>query len=406
MGKIKGGDGIDALTVSELNRHVKALLDGDEILRDVLVRGEASNYKVYPSGHHYFTLKDAEGTLKCVMFKGSASSLSFRPADGLRLLASGQVSVYPRDGAYQLYVRHLQPDGEGALTRAYEELKSRLYEEGLFDPAHKKHLPQYPARVALVTSSAGAAVRDMIRIFGRRFPLCEILIAPVRVQGEEAPEEIVKAIRYLNRSELADVMIVGRGGGSLEDLWAFNDERVARAIFASRIPVVSAVGHEPDVLISDFVADVRASTPSHAAELVAPDAAELIMRAGQSAARMAFAQKRRIETLSQMLERRRSALKTPERLLQDKQQRLDTARARLDELAVRSLRDAGRSLALRAGRLDALSPLKVLGRGYSIARIESGEILKDASRLKLGDTLTVRPEQGEAVCQVVQINKP
>ena len=393
------------MTVSELNRHVKDLLDGDETLRDVLVRGEASNYKMYPSGHHYFTLKDAEGTLKCVMFRTAAATLSFRPADGMRLLAAGQVSVYPRDGVYQLYCRHLLPDGEGALTRAFEELKNCLAEEGLFDPAHKKPLPPYPMRVALVTSPAGAAVRDMIRIFGRRFPLCEILIAPVRVQGEEAPEEIVKAIRYVNRHDLADVMIVGRGGGSLEDLWAFNDERVARAIFASHIPVVSAVGHEPDVLISDFVADVRASTPSHAAELVAPDAAELLARVGQSAARLTFAQRRRIEALSQALERRRGALKTPERLLRDKQQRLDGTRARLDELAARGLRDAGRAVALRAGRLDALSPLKVLGRGYAIAYTEAGAAVKDASKLSAGDTLTIRPERGEAVCQVLRVNK-
>ncbi|MCL2030964.1 MAG: exodeoxyribonuclease VII large subunit [Oscillospiraceae bacterium] len=370
-------------------------------MRDVLVRGEASNYKVYPSGHHYFTLKDAEGTLKCVMFRNAAASLSFRPADGMRLLASGQVSVYPRDGVYQLYCRHLLPDGEGALTRAFEELKNRLAEEGLFDPAHKKPLPPYPARVALVTSPAGAAVRDMIRIFGRRFPLCEILVAPVRVQGEEAPEEIARAIRYVSRHALADVMIVGRGGGSLEDLWAFNDERVARAIFASSVPVVSAVGHEPDVLISDFAADARASTPSHAAELVSPDAADLLARVAQSAARLTFAQKRRLETLARALERRRGALKTPERLLRDKLQRLDSARARLDALAERALRDAARAAALRAARLDALSPLKVLGRGYAIAYTEAGAALKDAGTLSAGDTLTIRPEKGRAVCQVI-----
>ena len=378
-------------------------MDGDETLRDVLVRGEASNYKVYPSGHHYFTLKDAEGSLKCVMFKNAADTLSFRPTDGMRLLAAGQVSVYPRDGVYQLYVRRLLPDGEGALTRAFEELKRRLAEEGLFDPAHKKPLPNIPARVALVTSPAGAAVRDMIRIFGRRFPLCEILVAPVRVQGEEAPDEIVKAIRYLNRHELADVLIVGRGGGSLEDLWAFNDERVARAIFASHIPVVSAVGHEPDVLISDFAADVRASTPSHAAELVAPDAAELIARTGQCAARLRLAQTRRLDALTQNLERRRAALKTPERLLRDKRQRLDLTRARLDELALRQLQDGGRTLALRAGRLDALSPLKVLGRGYAIALTEAGQALKDAGTLNTGDTLLIRPERGEAICTVKQV---
>lgn len=394
---------MDALTVSQLNEHVKLLLDHDETLRDVLVRGEASNYKVYPSGHHYFTLKDAEGALKCVMFKGAADTLSFRPTDGMRLLASGRVSVYPRDGAYQLYCRHLLPDGEGALTRAFEELKSHLAEEGLFDVSHKKPLPAYPMRAALVTSPAGAAVRDMIRIFRRRFPMCELLIAPVRVQGEEAPEEIVKAIRYLNRHALADVMIVGRGGGSMEDLWAFNDERVARAIFASVIPVVSAVGHEPDVLISDMVADVRASTPSHAAELTVPDTTELLARLRQCDSRLTLAVKRRMEALAQALERRRGALKTPERLLQDKRQRLDLTRERLEDCTQRRVEDGRKSLAMRAGRLDALSPLKVLSRGYAIASTDLG-VVKDAAELKAGDMLTVRPAKGRVICRVESVD--
>lgn len=394
---------MDALTVSQLNEHVKLLLDRDETLRDVLVRGEASNYKVYPSGHHYFTLKDAEGALKCVMFKNAADTLSFRPGDGMRLLASGRVSVYPRDGAYQLYCRHLLPDGEGALTKAFEELKNRLAEEGLFDPLHKKPLPPYPMRVALVTSPAGAAVRDMIRIFRHRFSMCEILVAPVRVQGEEAPGEIVNAIRYLNRHALADVMIVGRGGGSLEDLWAFNDERVARAIFASVIPVVSAVGHEPDVLISDMVADVRASTPSHAAELVAPDTAELLARLQQTHSRLTLAMKRRLDMLSQSLDRRKSALKTPERLLQDKKQRLDQCGERLDDLVSRHIENGRKALAIRAGRLDALSPLKVLSRGYAIVETASG-FVKDTRELKTGDRLTIRPARGRAICRVESVD--
>ena len=264
--------------VSELNHLLKALLESVPELQSIYVRGEISNYKLYPSGHHYFTLKDAGGAVRCVMFKGQALRLRFRPENGMKVVAMGRVSVFPRDGVYQLYCDELSPDGVGDLHVAFEQLKEKLWKEGLFDEAHKKPLPACPETIAIITSSAGAAVHDMIRILRRRFPLAKVKLLPVRVQGAEAPAEIAGALRYACRHRVADVIITGRGGGSIEDLWAFNDERVARAIFDADIPVISAVGHEPDVTIADFVADARAATPSHAAELAAPDQTELLER--------------------------------------------------------------------------------------------------------------------------------
>ena len=265
-------------SVSEANNFIKALLDRVPQLQEIFVRGEISNYKLYPSGHHYFSLKDAEGAMRCVMFRGSAAKLRFRPENGMKVIAFGRISVFPRDGAYQLYVNELTAEGAGDLHVAFEQLKDKLSQEGLFDPAHKKPLPRYPRTIAIITSSAGAAVHDMIRILNTRWPLTEVKLLPVRVQGAEAPPEIVGALRYANRWKVADVIITGRGGGSIEDLWAFNDERVARAIYDSEIPVISAVGHEPDVTIAAYVAAARASPPSHAAEIAVPDQRELRRR--------------------------------------------------------------------------------------------------------------------------------
>ena len=259
------------LSISQINEYIRGTMDRDPLLTNVFVRGEISNYKLYPSGHHYFTLKDENAALKCVMFKGNAFRLRFRPENGMKVIASGKISVFPRDGAYQLYCTTLTVDGIGDLHIAFEQLKKKLQEQGLFDPAHKKVIPQYPKTIGIVTSPAGAAVHDMIRVLRKRFPISNVRLIPVRVQGEEAPEEIAAAIRYANYYRLADVLIVGRGGGSIEDLWAFNEEIVAHAIYESDIPIISAVGHEPDVTISDFVADLRAATPSNAAELAVPD---------------------------------------------------------------------------------------------------------------------------------------
>ena len=261
----------DVLTVSQLNGYIQSVIDGDSVLASVAVMGELSNYKVYPSGHHYFTLKDDNASLRCVMFRSSAVRLRFQPTNGMKVLAVGKVSVYPRDGAYQLYCTGIIPDGVGDLHLAFEQLKEKLAAQGLFDPGHKKRLPQYPETIGIVTSSAGAAIHDMLRILNKRYPLCKVILLPVRVQGAEAPAEIAGAIDLANALKLADLLIVGRGGGSMEDLWAFNSELVAHAIYRSEIPVISAVGHEPDVTISDYVADLRAATPSNAAELAVLD---------------------------------------------------------------------------------------------------------------------------------------
>ena len=288
--------------VTEVNQLLKLLMDNEPMLQNVYVRGELSNYKVYPSGHHYFTLKDPEGALRCVMFRGQASRLRFRPENGMKVVVSGRVSVFPRDGAYQLYCSTMTPEGVGDLAVAFEQLKAKLYGEGLFDPDHKKSLPAYPERIAVITSSAGAAVHDMIRILRRRYPLAKVILLPVRVQGAEAPPEIVGAIRYANRWKIADLIITGRGGGSMEDLWAFNDERVARAIYESELPGISAGGHEPDVTIADFVADARAATPSNAAEIAVPDREELLRWLQDTQERLAQSQENRLETLRRKLE--------------------------------------------------------------------------------------------------------
>ena len=263
------------LTPSQVGQYLKGLMDRDRLLSGLLVRGELSNYKRYPSGHHYFTLKDGEGALRCVMFRGDAASLRFQPRNGMQVIAAGRVTVFPRDGQYQLYCVRMTPDGAGDLAVAFEQLKNRLLEEGLFAPEHKKPIPRVPGTIALVTSPAGAAVRDMLRILGARWPMARVKILPVRVQGEGAAAEIAAAIRWADLYQVADLIITGRGGGSMEDLWAFNEEAVARAIYDSEIPVISAVGHEPDVTIADFAADLRAATPSNAAELAVPDQNEV-----------------------------------------------------------------------------------------------------------------------------------
>ena len=375
-------------TVSEVNQFIKDLLDNVPPLQEVLLRGEISNYKLYPSGHHYFTLKDSQCSLKCVMFRGSAARLRFRPENGIQVIASGRISVYPRDGAYQLYCTGLTPEGAGDLSVAFEQLKEKLRKEGLFDETHKKPLPPYPRRIAIVTSPAGAAVHDMIRILRRRYPIAKVLLLPVRVQGTEAPAEIAGAIRYANARSLADVLITGRGGGSLEDLWAFNDERVARAIYDSDIPVISAVGHEPDVAISDFVADRRASTPSNAAEIAVPDMAELLRT-------LDAAHSRRLESLS-----KKRVLTDPTAYLADRRQDVDHMTHRLCA-AMRVVTDVqNRRFGALAASLDALSPLKVLGRGYALAQQPDGTVLRSADQARIGETLRLRLADGALRCQV------
>ena len=391
-------------SVSQVNLFIKNLLDETPQLSGLLVRGELSNYKVYPSGHHYFTLKDSEGAMRCVMFRGAASKLRFRPENGMQVIVSGRVGVYPRDGAYQFYCTSLSADGIGDLYVAFEQLKEKLSREGLFDPAHKRPLPAYPQRIAIVTSGAGAAVHDMIRILRRRYPIARVLLLPVRVQGVEAPPEIVGAIRYANRWKLADVLITGRGGGSMEDLWAFNDERVARAIYASEIPVISAVGHEPDVTIADFVADRRASTPSNAAEIAVPDMAELLQRLDSFRSRMAQGtlnglerQERRLKALAE-----KRVLTDPLAFVQDKRLQLDYVQQKLLTAANAQWQEEQRRFAALAAKLDALSPLKVLGRGYAMARTEDGAVLRTAAQVQSGDTIHLRLAQGGLRCTVTE----
>ena len=389
-------------SVSEANNFIKALLDRVPQLQEIFVRGEISNYKLYPSGHHYFSLKDAEGAMRCVMFRSSAAKLRFRPENGMKVIAFGRISVFPRDGAYQLYVNELTAEGVGDLHVAFEQLKEKLSQEGLFDPAHKKPLPRYPRTIAIITSSAGAAVHDMIRILNTRWPLTKVKLLPVRVQGVEAPPEIVGALRYANRWKVADVIITGRGGGSIEDLWAFNDERVARAIYDSEIPVISAVGHEPDVTIADYVADARASTPSNAAEIVVPDQKELRRHLSVLAEHMRQSENARVEALKKRLGElaQKRMLTNPSAFIEDKRMLLDYTQKNLASLAERQLAERQRKYASLCASLDALSPLKVLGRGYAVARGADGRILKNAAETEIGERIDLKLGSGRLGCVV------
>lgn len=392
----------ESITVSELNQIIKSLVDGEPLLNRVCVRGELSNYKIYPSGHHYFTLKDAESSLRCVMFKSSASKLRFRPESGMGVTAFGRISVFPRDGAYQLYCSDLIPEGTGDLQIAYEQLKAKLAAEGLFDPRHKKPLPQYPKKIAIITSSAGAAVHDMIRILGRRWPMTKVMLLPVRVQGVEAPPEIVRAIRYANRHNVADLIITGRGGGSIEDLWAFNDERVARAIYESELPVISAVGHEPDVTISDYVADVRASTPSNAAEIAVPDEADIRELLANMSIRQTQAMRKSITRLSTRLDdfKGRRVLRDPMAYVDTKRSELDHVQDRLVAAAEKLCSANRHKFVALASALDAMSPLKVLSRGYAIASDAEGKLVKSVGDVAGGDVLSLSVSDGTIKCTV------
>ncbi len=394
-------------TVSELNARIQGLLASDPVLRSVCVQGEISNYKVYSSGHHYFTLKDSESSLSCVLYRFQAAKLRFRPENGMKIRAFGKVDVYPRDGGYKLYCSALEPEGVGDLQLAFEQLKAKLSAEGLFREDHKKPLPAYPKTIGIVTSGSGAAGHDMIRILGRRWPMTKVVVLPVRVQGVEAPPEIVGAIRYANEFRVADLLIVGRGGGSMEDLWAFNDERVARAIYASEIPVISAVGHEPDVLISDYVADRRASTPSNAAELAVPDWREVSDGLSNLDLRARQAMQKRLAQLRERLDNLGS-----KRVLNDPTVYIDNRRLELDYRAEKLLTAEERLLAAkrrgfetRGAALDAMSPLRVLSRGYAIAEDEAGKPLRSVSELRLGGALSVRLSDGAAGCRVETIRK-
>ena len=384
------------LSITQLNTYIQGKLDGDPMLGAVAVRGEISNYKLYPSGHHYFTLKDESSALKCVMFKGNAMRLRFRPENGMKVLAMGKISVFPRDGAYQLYCNAMAMDGVGDLYAAFEQLKKKLASQGLFDQAHKKPIPKFPGTIGIITSSAGAAIHDMLRILRKRYPLTKVRLIPVRVQGAEAPGEIASAIRYANYYKLADLLIVGRGGGSIEDLWAFNDELVAHAIYQSDIPVISAVGHEPDVTISDFVADLRAATPSNAAELAVPDQESLSQTLDAMSTAMASALNRQLRSARQHLNvlSRSAALQSPTGYLEQRRQSLSGLKTRLVSAQRQNISLKKHRYVALTSKLDAMSPLKVLTRGYAITQKDDGTMLRSVSQVSAGDSILIRLQDG------------
>ena len=391
------------LSVGQTNDYIKNKLDNDPGLRNIAIRGELSNYKVYPSGHHYFTIKDGTGAMKCVMFKSAAMRLRFRPENGMQVIAMGSVTVYVRDGVYQLYCTGLVLDGIGDLYAAFEQLKTKLAAQGLFDPAHKKPLPRFPGTIGIITSSAGAAVHDMLRILRKRYPLTNVRLLPVRVQGAEAPAEIAGAIWYANQHKLADLLIVGRGGGSIEDLWAFNDEMVARAIYESRIPVISAVGHEPDVTISDFVADLRAATPSNAAELAVPDQDALRQTLDEMQNAMAVAMQTKIDRAGERLRNlsNRPVLKSPMASFESRRKALELLEKRLISAQSGNVAKNRQRFVAQVSKLDAMSPLKVLTRGYAMAAKEDGTIVRSVQDVKPGDPIAVRVSDGTIVATVI-----
>ena len=397
----------EVLSISQLNEYIRGKLDVDPLLNQIAVRGEISNYKMYPSGHHYFSLKDESSVLKCVMFKGNAMRLRFRPENGMKVIAMGKVSVFPRDGAYQLYCSTLAMDGVGDLYATFEALKKKLAAEGLFDPSHKQPLPRYPGTIGIITSSAGAAVHDMLRILNKRYPLAQVKLLPVRVQGAEAPGEIAAAIGYANYYQLADLLIVGRGGGSIEDLWAFNDERVAYAIYESRIPIISAVGHEPDVTISDYVADLRAATPSNAAELAVPDMDALLQGLDAMSGSMAAALARQLKSARQRLDMlaNRPSMQKPTGYLEQKEKALELLKNRLVSAQTQQLARERHRYVASVSKLDAMSPLKVLTRGYAFAQTEDGTVLKSVEQVEPGQQIAVSLSDGRLSATVMKKEK-
>ena len=395
------------LSITQINEYIRSMMDSDVLLAGLAVRGEISNYKMYPSGHHYFTLKDDGTALRCVMFKGNAIRLKFRPENGMKVIAMGKISVFPRDGAYQLYCSNLVLDGVGDLYAAFEQLKAKLAAQGLFDPSHKKPIPKYPGVIGIVTSSAGAAVHDMLRILNKRYPLAKVRLLPVRVQGAEAPAEIAAAIGYANYHRLADLLIVGRGGGSIEDLWAFNDERVAHAIYQSEIPIISAVGHEPDVTISDYVADLRAATPSNAAELAVPDQDALRQNLDSISAFITNQLVKQLKNARNQLSMLSNSpsLTSPDQYIVQRKKTLDLLRGRVFTAQTRIIhRDKQRFIAATA-KLDAMSPLKVLTRGYAMVQDNNGELVRSVKQTNSGARLSIVLSDGTLTATVTEMKE-
>ena len=396
-----------AFTVTEINNYIKSLIDSEPQLRNVQIVGEVSNFKRYPSGHCYFTLKDSGAVLKCVMFRGRAMSMKFEPQNGDTVLAIGRISVYERDGVYQLYADMLLPQGIGDLMVAYEKLKAKLEAEGLFANERKQALPMNPKTVGIITSPVGAAVRDVITVSRRRNRGIKLLLFPVKVQGEGAAREIARAISFFNKHNLADVLIVGRGGGSIEELWAFNEEETVRAVAASAIPVVSAVGHETDFTLCDFAADVRAATPSQAAELAVADAEGYILKVENLSRRCRQLMTTRLEQVEYRLDRARNswALKDPERIFADGALRTDAAYTKLVSKMDSLLKQSRHSFELQAARLDNLSPLAVLARGYSVTQKEDYKVVTSIEQVRWGEELITTVGDGKIVSVVQSVEE-
>lgn len=392
-------------SVSELNNYVKSILDNNENLKYLFVEGEISNYKAHYSGHLYMTIKDETSAIKAVMFAGNASKLRFRPENGMKVLAFGTVSLFPRDGSYQLYISDMQPDGIGALSIAYEQLKKKLQAEGLFNPEHKKPIPQFPKKVGVITSATGAAIQDIFNVLRRRYPVAEVVVRSAQVQGDGASQDIANAIKEFNDINGADVLIVGRGGGSIEDLWAFNEEILARAVFDSRIPIISAVGHETDYTICDFVADLRAPTPSAAAELAVPDVLELKSELISNKQYIYNLVKNRINFEKNKLNaiERSGALKDPILKINDSRRNLLFLSERLLDVAQKTIDTNKIKFSRLAGKLDALSPLKVISRGYALVSSDKG-IVKSVENINTGDSLSIELSDGSLKATVTEID--
>ena len=397
----------EPFSVTELTTYIRRLFEEDESLSRVQVRGEVSNFRRHYSGHCYFTLKDAGAALRCVMFRSRAATLKFEPNDGILVRVKGHVSVYERDGSYQLYVDSMITDGLGDLNAAFNRLREKLKAEGLFDESRKQGLPKMPQRVGVVTSPTGAALRDIVSVMRRRNPFIPILVFPAQVQGTEAPDQIARAIKMLDESGRVDVIIIGRGGGSLEELWAFNDERVVRAVAAAKTPVVSAVGHQTDFTLSDFVADVRAATPSQAAELVTPEVSDLLRRLDAARQRLRQAFRHRIAERRLRLERCLSSrlFRRPQEMLREKEQALDQGRQRLSVAMLRLFDRKRQQWQMSVEKLNALNPLMVLQRGYSVVRLGNGQVLRRINDVAVADELEVLLQDGSLLATVTQVKK-
>ncbi|MBR7142982.1 MAG: exodeoxyribonuclease VII large subunit [Clostridia bacterium] len=389
-------------SVSEVNGLIKDFLDANPLLQNIWVQGEISNFTNHRTGHYYLTLKDDGGCISCVMFGFNARRLAFKPENGLKVLARGRISLFPKSGQYQLYIEQMQPAGLGDLSLAYEQLKAKLSAEGLFDAARKRPLPPMPKAIGVVTSPTGAAIRDMINILSRRFPLCKIVLFPALVQGNGAAVQIAQGVRYFNRTGNVDVIIVGRGGGSIEDLWAFNDETLARTIAASQLPVISAVGHETDFTIADFVADCRAPTPSAAAELAVPDMTELKHRIFRLKENCEYSLQNRLQAQRKALEslKNKRVLQAPENYVAERRLALDYVSQKMLQFFSLSIEQRKRILGENTAKLQAMNPLSVLSRGYAAVRMEDGRVISSIRDLKTGDRLEVQLEDGKARCQV------